>query len=467
MTVVTTAGDGVVDRDEVAALAAEVSGPVLQPGDADFADECAGFNLLGEHRPSVVVGATTVADVVAAVRFATRNSLPIGVLCTGHTLFPSASDGVLITTRRLSTVHVDAERRTARVGAGALAQRVADATAAVGLAALSGSSPDVGFVGYCLGGGMSPIAGRSLGWATDFIRSIEIVTADGGVRTVTPTSDPDLFWAVRGGKSNFGVVTALEVDLFEITKFYGGGLFFDGEHASTALHAYRQWITEAPDELSSSVAVMRMPDLEFVPELFRGRLVVHVRVVYLGQEEDGAKLLAPMRAAAPVLLDTVAMMPYQAFASVYQDVTSPVPYEDRSMLLTELSAAAVETVLEFVGPGATRGIAAIELRHFGGALARTPRLAGPLNFEDAWISVFGAAVGGPDDRISVLASLDELQDRLAPWRSRTKFLNFLSRDDGSALAYLPEDYQRMRTVKRTYDPSNYFRLNNHNIRPAE
>jgi FAD/FMN-containing dehydrogenase len=205
---------------------------------------------------------------------------------------------VLITTGRMDGVEIDPAARTARVAAGAHWQQVVDAATPVGLAPLNGSSAKVGVTGYVLGGGLSPTMGRTYGWAADHVRAIEVVTADGTWRRATPTDEPHLFWALRGAKGNFGVVTAIEIDLFPVTTYFGGGLFYAGEHTAAVLHAYREWITTAPDELNSSVALLRLPPLPEVPEPLRGRLVVHVRVCHLGSVSDGERLVAPLRAVA-------------------------------------------------------------------------------------------------------------------------------------------------------------------------
>ncbi|GAA1331135.1 hypothetical protein GCM10009610_70180 [Pseudonocardia xinjiangensis] len=337
--------------DAVTALESAVDGPVLLPGTDEFAAECAGFNLLVVHRPAVVVGATGPQDVQAAVRFAVQHGLPVAVVCTGHQPFEPVQGAVLITTSRMDAVEIDVAARTARTGAGAVWQQVVDAAAPAGLAPLNGSSAKVGVTGYVLGGGLSPTLGRTYGWAADHVRAIEIVTADGELRRVTATAEPELFWAVRGAKGNFGVVTAMEIDLFPVSTYFGGGLFYAGEHTEAVLRAYREWITTAPDELSSSVALLRLPPSPEVPAPLRGRLAVHVRVCFLGPAVEGERLVAPLRALAPTIIDTVMPTPYRAFASVHQDPVDPVPLRMRNALLTGLTDEVVDALVAFGGPG--------------------------------------------------------------------------------------------------------------------
>ncbi len=259
-----TAGD-------VAALAAAVQGIVAVPGDDAYAGECATYNLALPRSPAVVVGAAAPGDVSQAVRFAAERGLPVGVLATGHGPSVPADGAVLVNTRRLTGVTIDLAARVARVAAGTRWQQVVEASAPHRLAALNGSSPQVGVVGYSLGGGLSPVLGRSYGWAADRVRAVELVTADGEIVRATAEQDADLFWAARGGKDNFGIATAIEFDLFEVPRLYGGGLYFDGARAGEILQFYREWAPTLPPELTVSVGLLSLPPLDSVPEPLRGR----------------------------------------------------------------------------------------------------------------------------------------------------------------------------------------------------
>ncbi|HEY2595834.1 MAG TPA: FAD-dependent oxidoreductase, partial [Chloroflexota bacterium] len=199
---------------DVAHLVAKVAGSVLLPGDAGYDDECAVWNLNHELAPAVIVVPESAADIQAAVTFAARQGRPVLVKATGHQIVGKAHDAVVIATRRMNDVAIDALGGTARVGAGTLWSEVIKAAAEFGLAPLNGSNPTVGVVGYTLGGGLSPTLGRSHGYAADHVRSLDVVTPDGELRHVDAESEPDLFWALRGGKGNFAVVTGLEFDLF-------------------------------------------------------------------------------------------------------------------------------------------------------------------------------------------------------------------------------------------------------------
>jgi FAD/FMN-containing dehydrogenase len=452
---------------DISALREQVSGPVLTPGDDSYAAESATFNLIIAHHPTVIVGATGPGDVQAAVRFAAERGLPVAVLATGHQAGVPADGAMLITTSRMAAVQVDAQVGCARIGAGTQWQQVVDEASKYGLAPLNGSSPLVGAVGYTLGGGLSGTMGRAYGWAADHVHSIEVVTPDGVLRNVTPMSEPDLFWALRGGGSNFGVVTAMEIELFPVIRLYAGGLFFPGQHAARVLDAYREFTGAAPDLMSSSVALLRLPPLPSIPEPLRGKLVVHVRVSYLGTPQEGERVVAPLRAAAPTLIDTVADMPYSRFAEIHADPVDPAPFQERIAMIAALTQETLDRLVDLAGPGADCPLPFVELRHLGGALSRPPQVPSAVGNRDANFSLFIiAAIGAPEDGIAAVKYADTVLEQLAPWSTGGKYLNFLSKDaageEGTRAAYSGVDYERLQTIKATYDPANLFRLN-HNI----
>src|SRR5690348_7371402 len=324
-----------VSSEDAAALAAAVAGPVLLPGDAGYDEERAVFNLNHELVPAVIVVARSAADVQAAVAFAAGQYRPVLVKTTGHQIVGTARGAVLITTHRMNGVTIDAVARTARVGAGALWAEVVQKAAKAGLAPLNGSNPTVGVSGYTLGGGLSPTLGRSHGYAADHVRSLDVVTADGELRHVDDESDPELFWALRGGKGNFGVVTRLEFALFPVSRIYGGSIYFAGERMADVLRAWTAWHPNTPEIMISSFAALRLPTLPAIPAPLRGVFTVAVRIAYNGTAEDGERMIAPLRAVAPAILDTVADMPYAAVASIHDEPTEPLPYYERSVMLRD------------------------------------------------------------------------------------------------------------------------------------
>jgi FAD/FMN-containing dehydrogenase len=460
-----------LSQDDIRTLARQSAGPVLLPGDPGYAGECAAFNLTVMNRPAVVVGATGPEDVRAAVQFAARRNLPVGVLATGHGAARPASGGVLITTRRMVEVAVDSAARVARVGAGVLSHQLVDAAAASGLAPLNGSALTVGVTGYTLGGGFSPFHGRLRGWAADHVRAIDLVTADGELRRVTAEQEPDLFWAVRGGKDNFGIATSVELGLFEVRRVYGGALFFPATLASEVLHTFREWVSTVPDEMSAAVALLRMPPLPGVPEFLAGKFTVYVRVVFLGLAAEGERLIKPLRQVGPALADTVGEGPYsQMVRSMPAEPPFPVPFYDSSMWLRELPAQAVDSILASAGPDSDAPLVNVELRHMGGALSRAPREPNAVTGRTAAFHLFSVGVGGPDDAAAVYAREDKLLGGLNSWEATEAVPNYLSVRDAQAgrmqAAFDPAVLGRLASIKRVYDPANMFRVN-HNIPPAD
>ncbi|BEL05836.1 FAD-binding oxidoreductase [Actinoplanes sichuanensis] len=449
---------------------AGLKGRALLPGRPGYDAAVAGFNLVQTPAPGLVIAAENARDVQLAVRLAAQRRAPIAVLATGHQpSVPIGRDAILVSTKNMREVTVDARRRTARVEAGALWTHVLDRSLPQGLTGLNGSTPTVGVVGYTLGGGLSPTLGRRYGYAADHVRSIDLVTADGRLRTVTGANDPELFFGVRGGKSNFGLVTGIEFDLFPVSTFYGGAIIFDGKDAQRLLHAYRRWVRTVPEAMSSSVALMNIPDDPSSPPPLRGKAIVSLRICWTGRQDTGEALVRPLRAIATPLLDMVTQQPYSAFPAIHSDPAGPVPAYERTALLSELTGDAVEALVAAAGPGAPYPITMVEVRHLGGALARQPRHASAVAHRDAGFTLFGAGVTGPAEVPALRAALDRVVRLMRPWSTGGSYLNFMSVDEASTRAvshaYPDHVYRRLRRLKRRVDPYNLFRLN-HNIPPA-
>ncbi|MGY4652875.1 FAD-binding oxidoreductase [Mycobacterium sp. URHB0021] len=440
---------------------------MLLPDDDRYAAECATFNLLTPVRPAVAVGATGVADVQAAVRFAAQRDLPIAVVATGHQMVGPAEGSVLINMSRMNTRYVHARRHIARVEGGVRWQQVLGLTDRYGLAALSGSSPTVGVVGYHLGGGASPVLGRTYGYAADHVQAIEIVTADGQLRWVTAGSEPDLFCALRGGKSNFGVVTTLEFTLFPVRCVYGGGLVFAGEHASRVLHAWRQWVPHLPEQMSSSIAFLRQPPLPTVLEPMPGRFVIQVRFSSLGPPVEAESVLAPLRGVAPTMLDTIEAMRYRDADSMFLAPPVPISWVGRSTGLQRFPTEAADALLSVLGPDSGSQLAFVELRALGGGLERPPAVPNAVPGRNARWSLSASACSRPDLVPLFEEQLTTLVDTMAPWAQDEMMPNLLSARQGTTpldlrAVYGPQRYDRLAAIKKRYDPDNLFRVN-HNI----
>ncbi len=437
---------------------------IFRPGESGYDAERTGLNTALDHRPAYVVGATGPADVVAAVGHASAEGRPVAILATGHGPSVPADDAVMISTRRMDGVRADPGTCTARVEAGARWERVLAATTPHGLAPLNGSSPNVGAVGYTLGGGAG-LLGRRYGFAADHVRRLDVVTADGRLHEVTAESDPDLFWALRGGKGNFGAVVSMEIALFPVARLFGGGLYFPGEAASDVLQAYAEWARTVPEVMSSSVMLIRYPDDPQVPGPLRGRFVVHVRIAHSGV--DGERCVRSLRQVAPRLMDTVRDMPYGEVGTIHHEPTAQVAAYDRTLMLRDLDKAAAETIVSLAGPDSGAPFV-VELRHFGGAYARPPAVPNAVGGRDAAFSLYSGSVIEPGRLDESRRAHDELHAAMRPWSTGRAFPNFLGIDDTTPdrvrAAYDPADFDRLTELKARYDPENLFRIN-HNIPP--
>lgn len=457
-------------RDSMPQLQARLVGPTFTPDSSGYDAEVSVFNTAVQHRPALVVGAAGAADVAEAVGFATHHGLRVAVVNTGHgPTVPALGDTVLITTRRMTGIDIDAENKTARIEAGVLFAPLVAAAAVHGLAPLPGSAPGVGVVGYTLSGGASLTMGRKYGWAADHVGAIDVVTADGQFRTVSPHSEPDLFGALLGGKSNFGVVTAMTFALFPVTRLYAGALFYSGEHAGEVLEAYRKLTATAPDELSSGIALLNLPPFPGLPPFMAGKLTVAVRLSFVGDAAVGRQVIEPMRRVAPVLMDTVAEIPYTEFGSITADPTDAAAAVEHFGLLRELTGDAVDAIVGVAGPGSTAGINIVDIRHLGGAFGRPSEFPNAIGSRNALYAFFALTVVPPGHDVADFAYAgSELVDALRPWMLDSAHPSFLGPADatesGTRLAYDDATYETLQAVKTRYDPHNVFRIN-HNVPP--
>ncbi|MEU9609051.1 FAD-binding oxidoreductase [Streptomyces sp. NPDC048057] len=349
----------------------QVARVVHTPADPGYEEEASGFQTGFRQRPELVVGAADADEVRRAVTYAAGRGLSVSVQATGHGMPGAREGGLLITTHRMDEVHIDPAARTARIGAGVRWAQVVAAASPHGLAPLSGSSPGVGAVSYVLGGGIG-LLGRRFGYASDHVRALEVVTADGALRRLTPEGpDGDLWRALLGGGNvvRLGVVTAMEIDLFPVSLLYGGYLRYGEESVEAAVRAYLEWTRGVPDEMASGFAVMVYPDAPGLPEHLRGRYVASVSVAYAGDAAAGARLVAPLRAAAPVVEDTLRELPYAENATVYAEPDQPHAYYGDNAMVRDLDADTAVRVLKATGPGQPVW-SVTQISHLGGALAR-------------------------------------------------------------------------------------------------
>ena len=443
-----------------------IDGHVVLPGEQGWDLARRAWNLAADQRPVAVVFVETPDDVAAVVEYARRLGLRVTTQATGH--FAGSLDGfddtILVKTSRMRGLEIDPEARTARAEAGVLWEEVVLAAGEHGLAGLAGSSPDVGVVGYTLGGGLGWLA-RRYGLAANSVIAVELVTADGRFVRADRDTEPDLFWAVRGGGGSFGIVTAVEFALYPVAEVYAGILFFPFERAAEVLNAWSEWVEDTPEEITSAGRLMQFPPIPDIPEHVRGRSFVMVEAAYIGTESDGAELLRPLRELGPEM-DTFAMIPTAELRFLHMDPPQPVPGAGDGMALAELTPEAVDALVAVAGPASGSPLLSVELRQLGGAVAVERPQHGAVGHLDAGFALFGLGMAlNPEMEAAVKVHAQTVKDALAPWAAGRGYFNFSDTPLEGRSLYPPATYLRLQDVKAAYDPDELFRVS-HPIRPA-
>ncbi|MFL5895238.1 MAG: FAD-binding protein [Thermoleophilaceae bacterium] len=452
---------------DVAELRERLQGDYVTPGDANWDEARVAWNLAVDQRPAAVALPESPDDVAEIVRYARANGLRVAGQGTGHNAHPLAAglaDTVLVKTHRMREVDIDPVARRARVGAGTLWLDVTVPASMRGLAPLAGSSPDVGVVGYSLGGGISWLARRH-GLSANSVTAIELVDADGDIVRASADENPDLFWAMRGGGGSFGIVTALEIVLYPVADLYAGWLIFPMERATEVLNAWRDWVDAVPDEVTSIGRLLQVPPLPDIPEQLRGRRLVVVEAAMLMDEARAGELLAPLRALGPEM-DTFASIAPQDLSHLHMDPPHPVPGAADHLLLEDLTPAGIDQAVRVAGAQSSSPLLSVEFRHLGGALGRAEPGSGATSSIDAAFAMF--FVGMTMDAAmaaAVKGYLPVVKEALRPWDAGREYLNFAERTTDVARLWRPEVHARLRDVKADYDPEDMFR-SNHPVAPA-
>ncbi|MDT0319943.1 FAD-binding oxidoreductase [Streptomyces millisiae] len=423
-------------------LRSAVRGRVLLPGDPGFDAARRPWNLAVEQPVAAVVEAADADDVAALVRFARAAGRAVATQPNGHGATGRTEGTILLRTGRLDSVQIDPLAARARVGAGVPSGRLQAAAAAHGLTGLPGSSPVVSVTGVALGGGLSWF-GRRHGWVSDGVTAFDIVDAQGRPRHVTAGTDPDLFWALRGGGGDFAVVTALELALHPAPRLFGGRVLWTAEHAPAVLDAFRHITADAPEELTLWLDLLHFPG---------GEPMIAVDVTHLGAAEEATALLAPLDRLPRPLADSRQVMSVAELGSITAEPTDPGPGVSRAELLTELDDAAAKALLaEPIAP-----LLSVQLRHLGGAFTRpSDSPHGPLT-EPYALYLFGIPTD-PATAEAVTARQHALAEAL-PVTGR-KPVTFLGAGETLADAFAPATLDRLREVKRRHDPRGTFRGN--------
>jgi FAD/FMN-containing dehydrogenase len=435
-------------------------GAVHLPGDAGYDDARLPWNVAVDQRPAAVAYPATTREVADVVLAATRAGLRVAPQGTGHNPRPLGPlvDVVLLRTSAMTTVTIDAEQRICRAEAGALWIDVVEAAAEHGLAALHGSSPDVGVVGYSLGGGIGWYA-RKLGLQSNSLTAVELVTADGNLVRTDAESNPSLFWALRGGGGSFGVVTAVEFRLFPIETAYAGMMVWDWAAADQVLRRWAQWIATAPDEVTTSFRMLNVPPIPEMPEPFRGRRLALIDGAVLGSDREAEAILAPLRELRPET-DTFARVPAAALSRLHMDPEGPTPAVSDAAVLGSFPDDAVDAFLAALAPAAGSTLLLAELRQLGGALGRPHPDGGALPQVDGALGAFAATIAAtPEVGAQGHADAMSLMRALQPWANGRHYLNFAENSVDVRSGYAADAWKQLKAIRSIVDPDGVFVAN--------
>jgi FAD binding domain/Berberine and berberine like len=448
-------------------LAAALNGKVVLPEHGRYDEARRAWNLAVDQRPAAVVYPESAQDVAAAVLFAAEHGLRIAPQSTGHNAasLGSLADTILLKTERMRGISVDPERRIARVEAGVLWHEVSQAAARYGLAGLQGSSPDVAVAGYTLGGGVSFLS-RKHGLAANNVHAIELVTAHGRLTRADHDNEPDLFWALRGGGGSFGVLTAIELDLFPIDEVYAGVLWYPIERGREVMHAWRQLTqAEPPDALTTVGRFLNLPLIPEISEPVRGKSFAIVEVIHLGTPARADELLSDLRALGPVN-DTIKTISMPALAHLHMDPEHPVPGVGDGLNLAHLPTAAIDAFVDVAGADAGFPLLSVELRHLEGELGRARPENGALASIDAAYAMYAVGMTPvPELTPPVVEQVKAVKAALTPWAARHMYLNFADTRREPASLWNEQAYHRLRRIKAAVDPEDLIR-SNHPIPPS-
>ena len=455
-------GSSILEEAVIDGFKATLQGPLFRPGEAGYDDARKIWNGMIDRRPALIARCRGVADIINSVNFARTHELLVAVRGGGHNVAGNAvcNGGLMIDLSAMRSVRVDPVQTTARAEAGATWGEFDRETQAFGLATPGGQISTTGVAGLTLGGGWGHLA-RRYGLASDNLISADLVTVDGNFLTVSGTQHPDLFWGLRGGGGNFGVVTSLEYRLHPVGPVLAGIVAYPMEKAREALHLFRDLTADAPDELASDIVLITMPD---------GTPVVGMVVCYTGPTEDGDRILRPLKTLSPLLMDGIGMMPYTSAQKLVDDFY-PKGLQSywKSSFIEQISDEVIDTIVHYCSNRPSPMCHGLIEHQLGGAVSRIGREESAFNHRDLEYSFM--SIGQCADASEAEACIRwarEFWDAMQPYSTGRVYVNYLGQeaDEGAdrvKTAYGPEKYQRLVALKNKYDPCNLFRLNQ-NIR---
>ncbi len=438
-----------------------INGHVHLPGDQLYDQARTPWNFAVDQLPAAVAMPADAAEVATVVRAAAEHGLRVAPQSTGHNAGPLAAqrlnDTVLLKTSRMNRVTSDPGRGIVRAEGGALWGPAVAAAATHGRAVLHGSSPDVGIAGYTLGGGIGWYA-RKLGLAASSMVAAELVISDGTLVRTSAEENPQLLWALRGGGGNFGVLTALEFAMYPIDTAYAGFLLWDLADLDRVLRVWAAWAPEAPDAITTSLRALRLPALPEMPDFLRGRSLVMIDGAVLGSDDEGAELLAGLRALRPER-DTFARVPAASLIRLHMDPEGEAAVVSDSTLLGDLPDAAIDAFVAAVGPGAETSLLVGELRQLGGALSIRAG-GGAVDRLDGAFAGFAAAVA-PTAELEARGRADavRLTDALRPFGTGAAYLNFIEHETEVAPGFREEAWLQLKGIRSAIDPDGLFVAN--------
>jgi len=444
-----------------------VEGQVITPNDEGYDEARAVYNAMIDKRPAAIVRPATEADIAAAVDHARQAGIDLAIRGGGHGVpgFGTCDGGVVIDLSTMRTVTVDPSARTARAGGGATWGDFNEATGAHGLATTGGIISTTGVAGLTLGGGIGYLA-RGQGLSIDNLESAEVVTADGQTLTASTREHEDLFWALRGGGGNFGVVTSLEFRLQPVQEIYGGPMFFELEDARAVLEWYRGFIADAPEEFGGFPAYQIAPPLPFIPEERHGDTFIAFVACWSGPIEQGESMLKPIHDVAPVVAEHVGVMPYAALNSAFDGlVPSGLQHYWKANFVTELTDDIIDAHLRH-GPDVPVVNSTVHIYPINGAVHRVGATETAFAHREAnFATVIAGMWPDPTQNDANIAWVRDYYDATAPLSEQGGYINFMAGDDQDRIrANYGPNLDRLVEVKRTYDPDNLFHLNQ-NITP--
>ncbi len=451
----------------IGSLREQVRGEVIEPTDEGYEAARKVYNAMIDRRPAVVTKPLNAGDVMAAIGFARQNDMPVAIRGGGHSVpgFGTWDDAVVIDLSKMRGVRVDPRSQTARAEGGATWGDFNAATHAFGTATTGGIISTTGVGGLTLGGGIGYLA-RACGLSVDNLVSADVVTADGSFLVASERENEDLFWAIRGGGGNFGVVTSFEFRLHPIKDIYGGVMFYDIKDARYVLEFFRDYIANAPEQMGGFPAFQIAPPLPFIPESRHG--IPHVAIVgcWAGPLDEGENRFKPFHDVASVVAEMVGPMPYPALNAAFDGlVPAGLQHYWKANFVRELSDSAIAAHVEH-GPNLPAVNSTVHIYPIDGACHRVAPDATAFGHREArFATVIAGMWPDPSKNPASIKWVRDYSDAITPFSEAGGYVNFMSEDDQSrAPANYGASYQRLVEVKRRYDPDNRFRANQ-NIKP--